>query len=773
MVHHHHSRPNSLYLSNNELAELPRQMQSFNTLAHLDISFNSLTELPYVHHSTDQLQTLDARSNSIVGLPGELAACINLKKLLLFKNMLSDLPEDLFQSLPHLRILDVSSNVLTSVPTSIFNFCTELRELRLADNRIDSLPKDIANLEKVTRLILGNNRIQSIPVEMNNLTSLVELDLSGNLLNHIPDQAFLHLNHLKVLSLANNQLQSLPNFGSLADLEVLDIRKNPLTVLHVSIAKLLALEDLRLDTHKHSTITIPPLAVCQRGKAVIMSYLTDLLKGVPEPAACEAYGPGLEPSGVVASEHTFTIQSFDKYGNPKTVGGDVFIVQISVTKSDATSQQWEAVPKDLGDGTYTVTYDARESGTYTIKVSNQNENISRSPFRRSLAPGMVSAFHCTCEGEDLVRGQAGRVGTFLIKARDEYRNLLGTTALRFQVIMSLSEGIGSTVNVDRLKWSVTDNGDGTYTGSYSTPISGTYKLDVTLDGRSVCGSPFHVDVEPGETVASGCTASLTGLGNVEVGVVSSFVVMARDRFGNGRTKGGDLFATLLIGPDGGNVESEVIDNGNGEYFVRYTPHQAGPHRVEVKLITSKGTGRSIAGAPFLVKVEDAKDAILHRQHMENVKLANDLAQLNKKFAEAQAKLAQNEEELKAREDEIEERAVKESGGTTSPVRRTSGHMLGSRESSQRSLDRDLQLYTYDPQNESTVINGLLGLKPHVQPVPFHILGLCILELMREGRGEDVKGLVWNCVAGVRKILFSEVCLIMLPFVHASRDIYND
>ncbi|KAJ3027305.1 hypothetical protein HDV00_011272, partial [Rhizophlyctis rosea] len=665
--------PTYLYLSNNEITELPQQLQAFTSLVHLDISFNQLTELSHVHHSLDNLQTLDARSNSITHLPQELAACTGLKKLLLFKNMITHLPNDLIESLRQLRNLDVSSNSLTAIPPALFHACTDLQELRLADNAIRSLPSDVVNLEHLSRLILSNNQIGTVP-EMSNLTSLIELDLSGNLITHIPDQSFAHLTHLRVLSLANNRLESLPNFSDLEHLEVLDLRKNPLLALHSSISKLVSLEDLRLDTHKQSKLTTPPLAVCQRGKDAIMSYLSDLLKGVPEPAACEAYGDGVEPKGVVASEHTFTIQSFDKYGTPKRVGGDTFIVQISLTRDhrpgsagatsgtspDATivpsTRQWECVPRDLGDGTYTVTYDGRESGTYTINVLQSQEHISGSPFVRRLSPGAVSAFHCTCETEaerdDLTRGVAGRVGQFLIRARDEFRNLVPVPGLRFQIVMSLSEGLGSTVNVDRLKWSVTDNTDGTYTGTYSTPLSGTYKLDVTLDGRSVCGSPFHVDVDAAETCASSCTASLTGLGTVEVGVVSSFVVQARDRFGNQRWSGGDCFATLFVGLDGGRCESEVIDNGNGEYFVRYTPTQAGHYRVEVKLLDSqKGTGRSISGAPFLVKVEDAKDAILHRQHMENVKLANDLVVLNQRFAELQGRWVEVERERERGEKE--------------------------------------------------------------------------------------------------------------------------
>ncbi|KAJ3270854.1 hypothetical protein HK104_004834, partial [Borealophlyctis nickersoniae] len=752
-----------LYISNNQLAQLPDELQLFTELTHLDVSFNHLRRLPHVHRSLDRLMVLDARSNQITALPKELAACSNLRKLLLFKNDLEELSGDTFATLADLRVLDVSCNRLVSLPTGLFESCRALRELLLGDNLIQQLPESVGALTNLTRLDLSNNKLESLPLDIGKLTRLVELDVSQNQLRHIADQTFASLIELKELYLHNNKLERLPDFAPLVNLQVLNLHRNPFTIVPLSIVKLTCLDTLTVDVHDASTITMPPLQVCQRGLDAIVAYLKDLLAGAPEASYCEATGPGVQPQGTVSASMAFTIRSFDKYGHRKTSGGDVFSVEVASVRSNGNVGQscQIGVVRDLGDGTYDVTYDGSKTGMYQVVVKTCDQHVRGSPFRVELKSGPVCQSKCTCTGIGLTRSEAGRAGTFIIQPRDEFGNVTGVDGSMFNITMALAEGTGTGGGgvgnaSDRIKWSVTDNGDGTFLASYLTTVSGAYSMDVSLNGQPINGSPFHVDIDPVETYATACTASLTGLGNVEVGVRTSFVIQAKDRYGNPRTKGGDIFTAMLFGPDGQTVTSEVVDNQNGEYFVTYVAPQPGRYRVEVKLVEPKGTGRNIAGAPFLLHVQDVKDAILLKHQAENVKLANDLADLHKKYQDLLTKTQHQSTPQMNPYDSEEEDAPKEYGirGSTSFSSSRNPSNVSLRDPSIRPDPLPL-LFRYDPQDESAMIGSLLHLRAQIQPLPFHILALCVLQLAREDKGERVAGLVANAVGAVRRLLFTE------------------
>ena len=71
----------SLYLSKNQLTELPDWFGQLNRLNSLDISYNKLSKLPGSFDGLGQLQILDLSGNNLSVFPKELIQLQQLQKL--------------------------------------------------------------------------------------------------------------------------------------------------------------------------------------------------------------------------------------------------------------------------------------------------------------------------------------------------------------------------------------------------------------------------------------------------------------------------------------------------------------------------------------------------------------------------------------------------------------------------------------------------------------------------------------------------------------------
>ena len=117
--------------------------------------------------------------------------------------------------------------------------------------------------------------------------------------------------------------------------------------------------------------------------------------------------------------------------------------------------------------------------------------------------------------------------------------------------------------------------------------------------------PLPITIEPGRTVAKECTAFGNDIleGGL-VGVEAVFQVEARDRFGNRRLTGGDVFEVMVYPPSRDvNFTKFVMEDGPGEYVGQFMSRVAGVHNVLITLkprdvdspIDAQG---SIKGSPF-------------------------------------------------------------------------------------------------------------------------------------------------------------------------------
>ena len=293
-----------------------------------------------------------------------------------------------------------------------------------------------------------------------------------------------------------------------------------------------------------------------------------------------AYGAGLS-SAIAGTPSVFVIQAKDALGNNKTTGGDVFSVSIA-----GQGEAFSVTPVYAGgaSGRYIGTYTAFRAGAYTLSIRMgvagddgaggwDGAGVALvgggtdvycglgavrkcSPFSLTVAPGpAVAASSYTSQlasaGQNgLSGGTAGETQTFSIFALDTYGNPRDVGGDDFTVLLSpLVPGTPA------YRGDVADNGDGTYTASYTALTAGTYTLDVRLGGEAVfpagLDTPALVtivfaDLHPGSCDAYGPALGSNIYNPLISGVATSLTIESRDTFGNLRSGGGNS-ATMLDG----------------------------------------------------------------------------------------------------------------------------------------------------------------------------------------------------------------------------------
>eukprot|EP01089_Gocevia_fonbrunei_P013346 TRINITY_DN340_c0_g1_i5.p1 TRINITY_DN340_c0_g1~~TRINITY_DN340_c0_g1_i5.p1 ORF type:complete len:1157 (-),score=418.97 TRINITY_DN340_c0_g1_i5:34-3504(-) len=186
------------------------------------------------------------------------------------------------------------------------------------------------------------------------------------------------------------------------------------------------------------------------------------IKPAPNAGNSWAEGPGLDEAWDNEPAY-FTIHAVDGDGNPRSDGGDVFDVKINGPE--------EVVPQvvDNGDGTYSVTYEPKEPGNYTINVDLEGSPIKNSPFKVKCK-----------EGTDADNSGFG-IFSFTIQARDKRGKEKTFGGDNFEVNI---KGPDAEIEVQTL-----DNGDGTYTAIYALAgedIKGkSFNIIATLNGKNV------------------------------------------------------------------------------------------------------------------------------------------------------------------------------------------------------------------------------------------------------------------------------------------------
>jgi len=183
-----------------------------------------------------------------------------------------------------------------------------------------------------------------------------------------------------------------------------------------------------------------------------------------------ATGEGIEDGAVKDNKPTkFTIHAVDHEGNPRIDGGDPFVVKIG-------GPQERDIPAHVVDnhnGTYDVSYAPDKPGPIKIEVSLEGSQIKDAPFSLTVLPGT-----------DPLRSDYKNF-TVVVQARDKNGN---------PVILPLDTLTVTQTNggVPAPTITITNNLNGTYTGTIVLHASGSYNFQVFLNGVEIGTSPFQL-----------------------------------------------------------------------------------------------------------------------------------------------------------------------------------------------------------------------------------------------------------------------------------------
>jgi len=199
-----------------QLTSSYRLSQQQSPIERLEISA-ALTEFPKeIFGLADTLEILDLSNNNLTDLPEDLDRLVNMRILFLSNNDFETIPAVLSRC-PKLEMISFKSNRITKVGEDVLPLDT--RWLILTDNKIETLPNSIGQLQRLQKLALAGNRLTALPASMANCKNLELARLSANDLNAMPDWLF-QLPKLSWLAFSGNAFNRQPSDHDRSVIEV-------------------------------------------------------------------------------------------------------------------------------------------------------------------------------------------------------------------------------------------------------------------------------------------------------------------------------------------------------------------------------------------------------------------------------------------------------------------------------------------------------------------------------------------------------------------------
>ncbi|XP_034027949.1 filamin-A isoform X3 [Thalassophryne amazonica] len=293
-----------------------------------------------------------------------------------------------------------------------------------------------------------------------------------------------------------------------------------------------------------------------------------------------AWGPGLE-GGVVGKSADFVVEA---------VGDDVGTLGFSVEGPSQAKIECD----DKGDGSCDVRYWPTEPGEYAVHVLCNNEDIQHSPFMakidsppgKDFYPDKVKAYGPGLQSTGLA---VGKPTEFTVDAKQG-----GKAPLK--IVAQDSDGVPVDVQVK-------DNGNGTYTCSYTPRKPIKHTVMVSWGGVNIPNSPFRMNIgagcHPNKVKVSGPGVAKTGLKAFE----PTYFTVDCSEAGQGDISIGIKCAPGVVGPAEADIDFDIIRNDNDTFTVKYTPPGAGSYTIMVLF-----ADQAIPMTPFRVKVDPGHDA---------------------------------------------------------------------------------------------------------------------------------------------------------------------
>ena len=274
---------------------------------------------------------------------------------------------------------------------------------------------------------------------------------------------------------------------------------------------------------------------------------------------------------------TLTLTAKDGNGNQVSNGG----LSVLFTTNGGSSTATIGSTTDHADGTYTAVLTGVLKGTATsIQTTINGTAITTTAPTVQVTSGIYSLAQ---SGISVSQGtvSSGSVSTLLLTLKDAAGNLITTGG---QTVVFTSAGGSSTGTTS----ATTDNGNGTYTASFTGVTSGTAtSIHATIGGATVTSASPSVTVVPGNTSPAQSIITLSS-GSVSSGATITATLTAKDGAGNPIGTGG---ATVVFNSSGGTSTgsfASTVDHGNGTYTATFTAAAAG---------TATTVGATLGGSP--------------------------------------------------------------------------------------------------------------------------------------------------------------------------------
>ncbi|XP_022189567.1 leucine-rich repeat-containing protein 57 [Nilaparvata lugens] len=171
---------------------------------------------------------------------GQKTGVLNLSK-----QKLDEFPSGMKSLSNNLRSLDMSDNKFTVIPTEIHTY-QKLKVLILNRNRLTNLPDELGSLAKLESFSATDNKLTTLPTSFANLTALKKVHLSGNLIKEFPVM-LCGLSHLDFIDLSKNKLTTVPKGVAKLQCIELNLNQNQISSIHLDLASCPRLKTLRIE----------------------------------------------------------------------------------------------------------------------------------------------------------------------------------------------------------------------------------------------------------------------------------------------------------------------------------------------------------------------------------------------------------------------------------------------------------------------------------------------------------------------------------------------
>ncbi|CAD1476979.1 unnamed protein product, partial [Heterotrigona itama] len=292
-----------------------------------------------------------------------------------------------------------------------------------------------------------------------------------------------------------------------------------------------------------------------------------------------AYGPGIEPNGVVVkTPANFTVETFS------AGKGDVDVIVEDV--------QGNKIPVDIRFNndknlTYSVSYTPKTATPHKVKIFFAGREIPKSPY-------VVNVEAPTGDPNKVTASGPGLQPEGLILNRPTFFDIFTKTAGRGAPAVTILNAQGSSVPV-KLRQTLPE----VWRCEYSPIETGLHSVNVSFAGKPIPGSPFDVNIGSVSDVQK-CKAYGRGLlpNGVRVLDDADFVIVTKD-FGE------DVPGIKIIGPGGVTQSVEVVRVDPKTYKCNYTPMKEGRYMVMITYC-----GKEIYKSPFEVNVGPYKESAI-------------------------------------------------------------------------------------------------------------------------------------------------------------------